>query len=78
MRIEVWQSPPRVGDQRWHWHLRANNGRIVTDAESFPTKWHALRAAKTMVRSIVARLDAHLKITFESKQSGDKLIVKWF
>ena len=32
----------------WYWHFK-NKGRITADAESFPTKAHAMRAAKAKV-----------------------------
>lgn len=56
MHIEVWQSPPRIGDQRWHWHFKSK-GRTVGDAESFPTKANAIRAAKAVVCAVVKRVE---------------------
>lgn len=80
MRIEVWQGKPGKRPA-WHWHLRAKNGKIVTDADAFPTKANALRAAKSVVRAIIVRLYPKFStaktVHFESSQSGDKLIVKW-
>lgn len=55
MHIELWQSPPRIADQRWHWNIHSR-GRIVGDAESFPTKQHALRAAKAVIRGVIKRI----------------------
>ncbi len=57
MHIELWQSPPRIADQRWHWHV-TNRGRIVGDAESFPTKQHALRAAQGFIRQVIKRISS--------------------
>ena len=50
MHIEVWQSSKtkNVDDKNigaWYWHKVASNGKIVTDAEPFPTMTHAIRAA---------------------------------
>lgn len=50
MHIEVWQA--LHGGQRWYWHFRARNGKIVSDAEGFPTKANALRAAKAIMRAV--------------------------
>ncbi len=55
MHIELWQSPPRIADQRWHWNI-VSKGRIVGDAESFPTKQHALRAAKGVIRGVIRKI----------------------
>lgn len=70
MRIEVWHG--KVGKrQAWFWHLRAKNGKIVTDAESFPSRSHALRAAKALVRSIVKPVSAEF-IVFELWLPGSR------
>lgn len=44
--IEVWK-----GRAHWHWHLR-RNGRIVADAENFPSKGNAMRAAKAVITGL--------------------------
>lgn len=36
----------------WFWHFK-NKGRITADAEPFPTKAHALRAAKAVVTAVL-------------------------
>ncbi len=81
MQIEVWQSPPRIGDQKWHWHFRSK-GRIVSDAESFPTKGNAVRAAKSVVRGVLKRLNTSAfhpdPPRLESSVVGDLTIIKWY
>lgn len=52
MHIEVFQNEQKT---QWHWHFR-NKGRITADAESFPSKANALRAAKAVVKAIQAQL----------------------
>lgn len=55
MKIEVWQNTNVTGkkSQTWHWHFKARNGRIIADAEAFPSKANAIRAAKGVVRSLI-------------------------
>ena len=45
MHIEVWRSGMGKNFGSWYWRKVASNGRIVTDAEAFPTMAHAIRAA---------------------------------
>lgn len=66
MHIEVWQSPPRIADQLWHWHI-LSRGRTVADAESFPTKQHAVRAAQAVVSQIIKRTPNGTRPTFRQK-----------
>ena len=73
--IEIWQSPPRIGDQRWHWHLKSK-GRVVTDAESFPSKGNAIRAAKAVVRGIINAFPGK-EIYFTEEKKGDMTIIRW-
>ncbi len=79
MHIEVWQS--NLGAKQWHWHF-LSKGRITACAESFPTKSHALRAAKAVVRGVLKRLSTATfhpdPPRFESSVSDGKLIVKWY
>jgi hypothetical protein len=52
MKIQVWE---RVGDtsgKPWRWHF-INKGRITYGAEAFPSKAHAIRAAKSVVLAVV-------------------------
>lgn len=76
MQIEVFE-----GKRGWHWHFRSK-GRLTADSESFPTKSHALRAAKAVVSAVLARLRTAVfkpdPPRYESKQVGDTLIVKWY
>ena len=46
--IEVWK-----GRAHWHWHFKSGNGRIVADAENFPSKGNAIRAAKRVVTAVL-------------------------
>lgn len=47
MKIEVLKT---TGRQPWHWHFK-NKGRITAAAEAFPSKAHAVRAAKAVVKA---------------------------
>ncbi len=49
MHIDVFKGK---GKQPWRWH-KVNRGRITCSAEGFPTKAHAIRAAKADVRQTV-------------------------
>lgn len=51
MHIEVKQS---TVDNKWYWHF-LSKGRITAQGESHPSKGNAVRAAKAVVRAIVAR-----------------------
>lgn len=48
-KIEVWQNT----NKEWFWHLKARNGQVVADAEVFPSRANAIRAAKGHVRNVV-------------------------
>jgi uncharacterized protein YegP (UPF0339 family) len=50
MHIEVFKGR---GAQPWRWHFR-NKGRVTADSEGFPSKAHAIRAAKGVVRAVLA------------------------
>ena len=58
MHSEVWQSSETKNIGSWYWHLRARNGQIVTDAEAFPTKGNAVRAAKAVVSAVIKQFHA--------------------
>lgn len=51
MHIEVWKGS---GKQPWRWD-KVNRGKIVSDAEGFPSKGNAMRAAKAEVRGTIGR-----------------------
>jgi uncharacterized protein YegP (UPF0339 family) len=76
VQIEVWAN--RYG--QWYWHFRSK-GRVTADSESFPSKAHALRAAKAVVRAVIKRLATSVfrpdPPRFESALVGEVLIVKW-
>ncbi len=78
MHIEVWHG--KVGSkQAWWWHVKSK-GRIVTDAEPFPTKAHALRAAKAMVRAVVKPIDAAVAraVHFNVHADGARFVLEWY
>jgi uncharacterized protein YegP (UPF0339 family) len=52
MKIEVWKGKSVGAKQSWFWHFRQSNGQITADSEVFPTKAHAIRAAKAVVRAV--------------------------
>ncbi len=53
MHIDVFKGK---GKQPWRWH-KVNRGRITCSAEGFPTKAHAIRAAKADVAQTLKPLD---------------------
>lgn len=80
MHIEVWQGP--ATGQRWHWHFKQPNGRIVADAEAFPTQAHAVRAAKAVVRGIIKPWRVFFpnewpNFTAKRSPDGKRLIIRW-
>ncbi len=82
MHIEIWeQEYLHRGGWHWYWHFEARNGRIVADAEAFPTKAHAKRAAKAAVRAIVRRCrenaDSAPPMFFESKSKAGRIVLRW-
>lgn len=56
--IEVWK-----GRAHWHWHFR-RGGRVVADAENFPSKGNAIRAAKATVAGVLAEWAPGAECTF--------------
>ena len=75
MHIEVWKSG--TSKQPWHWHFK-NGSRITADAEAFPSKVHAIRAASSVVRAVIKKLDGSLTIVFVQKERKDgKTIIQW-
>ena len=74
MHIEVFGA-----GKQWYWHFK-NKGRIVADAEEFPTKSHAIRGAKGVVRAVCKNLSYHMlpiwyPIVFDKKQNI--YVLKW-
>jgi uncharacterized protein YegP (UPF0339 family) len=59
MKIEVFQG---CLEDRWYWHLRAPNGRIVADgAEGYASKRNAIRAVRR-VENFIAGTSRPIKI----------------
>lgn len=52
MHIEIFKGR---GKQKWRWHKK-NRGRITCSAEGFPSRSHAVRAAKADVRQTVKQV----------------------
>jgi len=85
MHIEIWQSSKEsnvdgknIGS--WYWHKRSNNGRIVTDAEAFPTMANAVRAAKAEVRGTIKPCAEVLYVDFTSPKFIPKKqcwVIRW-
>ncbi len=78
MYIELWCSNKLSAKQRWYWHLKARNGKIVSDAEAFPTKAHAIRAAQAVVRGVVKRCNASslsgsITVRFKRNVAGTRI-----
>lgn len=68
MHIEIWEGA--VG---WHWHFK-NKGRITADAEAFPTKGNAMRAAKAVVKAVHGK---GLTVQFKQHESEGFTVVQW-
>jgi len=71
MRIEVFH-----GNDGWFWHFR-NKGRITADSEAFPTKAHAVRAAKAVVVAVFKRVVAKPVLVWEKAEAGSLTIIVW-
>jgi len=62
----------------WYWHFRAKNGNIVSDAEAFPTKANAMRAAKAVVKAVVKPYGDTSMLVFKTTKVDDNLFhVTW-
>jgi hypothetical protein len=75
MFIEIWQGKSVGNRQSWFWHFKSK-GRVTADSEAFPTKAHAMRAAKGVVNGVVKEL----KVTpiFKISEIDKKLTcVRW-
>lgn len=61
MHIEVFLGAGGM----WHWHFK-NKGRVTADAEAFPSKANATRAAKSVVAGVLKAyaIMPHLKPTW--------------
>jgi uncharacterized protein YegP (UPF0339 family) len=79
MQIEVWQSTMTHDDgitpisftQQWYWRARSSNGKITTDAEAFPTKGNAIRAAKNVVKAFVNEFSGTASPLYFNKPQWD-------
>ena len=80
MHIEVWlghvenehggQEPPA-----WFWHFK-NKGRITADAEEFPTKSNAIRAAKAVVKAVFKEAEG-MTVQFVETEAKGVTRIKW-
>lgn len=82
IHIEVWRGANRLSAngrvlaQRWHWHMKSRNGRVVSDAEAFATKAGAIRAAQSVVRQVV-NLFPGKQVYFTATPDGERTILRW-
>jgi hypothetical protein len=61
----------------WYWHFK-NKGRVTADAESFPTKAHAIRAAKAVVKAVIKPLPSYADPVFKTTKVDDNLFhITW-
>mgnify|MGYP003406471021 FL=1 len=88
MHIEIFQrqatpTPKRPSITNWYWH-KNNKGRITCDSEAFPSKAHALRAAKADVVQTIKPYADHkvtglappmFKLSQNEKDGG--FILRW-
>ena len=66
MHIEIFTGEkigPKSPD-RWYWHKVNNNGKITCNSEAFPSKAHALRAAKADVTHTIKPYTATNALVF--------------
>ena len=74
MKIEVWSNSAGA----WFWHFVARNGKTVADAESFPSKANAIRAAKACVKGIARPYFNWLApIKFEATEQDGRTTMRW-
>lgn len=81
MHIEVFQGSSSTDYNRpsWYWHFK-NGNKIVADAEEFPSKANAMRAAKAVVRATIKEYFGYMPmIEFRSaKTPAGCYKVTWF
>ena len=80
MHIEVFKADigPK-SPERWYWHKINNNGKLTCDSEAFPSKAHALRAAKADVTHTIKPYASTNDLVFEMSlniKSG-RFILRW-
>jgi hypothetical protein len=77
MHIEVFaqQSNRSYDAPDWYWHFRSK-GRITADSEGFPTKAHAMRAAKGLVRAVTKNMSGFMLPRFTTQPMDRKGVVK--
>lgn len=75
MHIEIFQLVPIEKEDSWYWHFK-NKGRITADAEAFPTKAHAKRAATAVVTAVFKQALLPAPV-FETQQLSAVAVVTW-
>jgi hypothetical protein len=71
VRIEIWQA-----NEKWFWHVRASNGRVTSDAESFPSRSNAIRAAKRVVATITEPMGV-IPLFAQRMEKDGTLVLTW-
>lgn len=66
MKIEV-----RTANRGWTWAIVARNGRQIANNEVFASRSNAERAAKSVVRSIIAPFSAKPRIEWKRDERPD-------
>lgn len=46
-------------NKQWYWHLKGNNGEIVTQSEGYRSRWNAKRGAKRFAQ-LAATAEVHV------------------
>jgi len=77
MHIEIFNA----SNDEWYWH-KNNKGKITCDSEAFPTKAHAVRAAKADVVQTIKLYDGTVQdqLVFTLERDPVKLlryILRW-
>jgi len=75
MHIEIWYDEPQNDGQGWFWHFK-NKGRITAYAEAFPTRGHAVRAAKAVVKAVFKEAKG-MTVQFVETEANSVTRIKW-
>jgi hypothetical protein len=73
MHIEVWKG---AGKQPWRWHS-VSKGRVTSSSEAFPSKAHALRAAKGLVRAVLRPICGRSPVAWTQTEREGKTVLRW-
>lgn len=74
MHIEVFMGAGSTpNNEQWFWRFRSK-GRVTADAEMFPSKANAVRAAKAVVKGVCKRMLTRAPVFWKDQDGGTTLI----